>query len=53
MLAYGDDADSVRSFGIEVVANLCRQLIGGGADALHFYTLNRAKTTLAVLDAIT
>ena len=53
MLAYGDDADSVRSFGIEVVANLGRQLIGGGADALHFYTLNRAKTTLAVLDAIT
>ncbi|MBK7146910.1 MAG: methylenetetrahydrofolate reductase [NAD(P)H] [Xanthomonadales bacterium] len=52
MLAHGDDAESVRAFGIEVVANLCRQLIAGGAESLHFYTLNRAKTTLAVLDAI-
>ena len=52
MLAYGDDAESVRAFGIEVVANLCRQLLAGGAESLHFYTLNRAKTTLAVLDAI-
>jgi methylenetetrahydrofolate reductase (NADPH) len=52
MLAYGDDAESVRAFGIEVVANLCRQLIAGGTESLHFYTLNRAKTTLAVLDAI-
>ena len=52
MLAYGDDAESVRAFGIEVLANLCRQLIAGGAESLHFYTLNRAKTTLAVLDAI-
>ena len=52
MLAYGDDAESVRALGVEVVANLCRQLIDGGAEALHFYTLNRAKTTLAVIDAI-
>lgn len=52
MAAYGDDAESVRSFGVEVVANLCRQLLAGGVDALHFYTLNRAKTTLAILDAI-
>jgi methylenetetrahydrofolate reductase (NADPH) len=52
MLAYGDDAESVRSFGVEIVANLCRQLVAGGVDALHFYTLNRAKTTLAVIDAI-
>lgn len=52
MTAYGDDAESVRSFGVEIVANLCRQLVAGGVDALHFYTLNRAKTTLAVIDAI-
>jgi methylenetetrahydrofolate reductase (NADPH) len=52
MLSYGDDAESVRAFGVEVVANLCRQLIAGGADALHFYTLNRAKTTLAVIDEL-
>lgn len=52
MLAYGDDAESVRALGVDIVAHLCRQLIAGGVDKLHFYTLNRAKTTLAVLDAI-
>ena len=51
-MVTGDDAESVRSFGVEIVANLCRQLVAGGVDALHFYTLNRAKTTLAVIDAI-
>ncbi|WP_049621106.1 methylenetetrahydrofolate reductase [NAD(P)H] [Frateuria defendens] len=49
MQAYGDDADSVRALGAEVVAQLCRRLLEGGAPALHFYTLNRARATLAVL----
>ena len=52
MHAYGDDVEAIQSFGVEVVASLCRQLLAGGAPGLHFYTLNRAKTTLAVLDAI-
>lgn len=52
MQAYGDDAEAIREFGVEIVAKLCRQLLAGGAPGLHFYTLNRAKTTLAVLDAI-
>ncbi|KGM57397.1 5,10-methylenetetrahydrofolate reductase [Lysobacter arseniciresistens ZS79] len=49
MQSYGDDAASVREFGAEVVAQLCRRLIDGGAPALHFYTLNLAKPTLNVL----
>lgn len=49
MQAYGDDADAVRALGAEVVAQLCRRLLEGGAPALHFYTLNRARATLAVL----
>lgn len=49
MLAYADDVDSVRAFGAEVVAQLCRRLIDGGAPGLHFYTLNLAKPTLNVL----
>ncbi|MBO7942282.1 methylenetetrahydrofolate reductase, partial [Streptomyces sp. S9] len=43
MHAYGDDADSIREFGAEVVAQLCSRLIEGGAPGLHFYTLNLAK----------
>jgi methylenetetrahydrofolate reductase (NADPH) len=35
-----------------VVAQLCRRLVEGGAPGLHFYTLNRARPTLAVLDRL-
>jgi methylenetetrahydrofolate reductase (NADPH) len=52
MQAYGDDADSVRAFGADVVAALCRRLLEGGAPALHFYTLNLAKPTQAVLSRL-
>jgi len=49
MQAHGDDADSIRALGAEVVAQLCRRLLDGGAPGLHFYTLNRARATQAVL----
>ena len=49
MLAYADDAESIRAFGAEVVAQLCDRLIEGGAPGLHFYTLNLARPTLNVL----
>lgn len=49
MQAHGDDADAIRALGTEVVAQLCRRLLEGGAPGLHFYTLNRAKATQAVL----
>jgi len=40
--AYGDDTDSVRAFGLDVVTSLCDRLLQGGAPGLHFYTLNQA-----------
>jgi len=46
--AFRDDADAIREFGADVVADLCRKLIAGGAPGIHFYTLNRARATLAV-----
>ena len=36
----GDDVDSIRAFGADVVAALCQRLLEGGAPALRFYTLN-------------
>src|SRR5438105_1122085 len=39
---YRDDAASIRAFGLEVVTDLCRRLLAGGAPGLHFYTLNQA-----------
>ncbi|MBL8533708.1 MAG: methylenetetrahydrofolate reductase [NAD(P)H] [Betaproteobacteria bacterium] len=39
---YGDDSASIRSFGLDVVARLCDDLLRQGAPGLHFYTLNQA-----------
>jgi methylenetetrahydrofolate reductase (NADPH) len=50
LIALGDDSESIREFAGDVVGDLCRRLITGGAPGLHFYTLNLAKPTLAVLD---
>ncbi|VWX57562.1 5,10-methylenetetrahydrofolate reductase [Burkholderiales bacterium 8X] len=52
LLAYGDDVASIRSFGLDVVTDLCRRLRDGGAPALHFYTMNQSQATLAVLDRL-
>jgi len=52
MQAFGDDVRSIREFGADVVAALCRRLVEGGAPALHFYTLNLARPTLAVLERL-
>ncbi len=43
---YGDDMDSIREFGHQVVLDLCRRLIEGGAPGIHFYTMNQAAPTL-------
>ncbi len=48
MEGYLDDAASIRAFGIEVVARLCRRLIEGGAPGIHFYTLNQSALSLEI-----
>ena len=52
MAGYGDDSASIRAFGADVVAALCRRLLDGGAPGLHLYTLNRAGPALAVLQRL-
>lgn len=47
--SYGDDLSSIKQFGLEVVTELCQQLIEGGAPGLHFYTLNHAEAASAIL----
>jgi len=46
--AYGENLESIRAFGEEVVTRLCAQLLEKGAPGLHFYTLNRAAPALAI-----
>ncbi|MBP6637231.1 MAG: methylenetetrahydrofolate reductase [NAD(P)H] [Sulfuritalea sp.] len=43
---FGDDADSIRAFGLDVVTELCQRLIERGAPGLHFYSMNQAGLTL-------
>ncbi len=50
--SYGDDATSIKQFGLEVVADLCQQLIRGGAPGLHFYTLNKAEAVLSIMASL-
>lgn len=45
---FGDDHASVRSFGLDVVTELCAGLIHDGAPGLHFYTLNTASLTSTI-----
>jgi methylenetetrahydrofolate reductase (NADPH) len=52
MEAYGDDAESVRAFGLEVLVRLCERLLQLGAPGLHFYTMNQAEPTLAIAEAL-
>jgi methylenetetrahydrofolate reductase (NADPH) len=46
--AYGDDTDSVRAFGLDVVTDLCERLLRHGAPGLHFYTLNQSAASVAI-----
>ncbi|MBB5390238.1 MULTISPECIES: methylenetetrahydrofolate reductase [NAD(P)H] [unclassified Herbaspirillum] len=48
LASYGDDVDSIRAFGLDVVSQLCERLLAGGAPGLHFYSLNQAGPTQAV-----
>ncbi len=52
MRAHADDGEAIREFGADLVATLCRRLAAGGVGALHFYTLNRAKATLNVIERL-
>lgn len=48
LAVYGEDLESIRAFGEEVVTRLCERLLAHGAPGLHFYTLNRAAPALAI-----
>ncbi|MDD1631935.1 MAG: methylenetetrahydrofolate reductase, partial [Methylococcaceae bacterium] len=47
---FGDDRASIQAFGLDLVTNLCQRLLDSGAPGLHFYTMNQAAPTLAILE---
>jgi methylenetetrahydrofolate reductase (NADPH) len=46
--SYGDDTESIRAFGLDLVTELCARLLQGGAPGLHFYSMNQAPLTLEI-----
>jgi methylenetetrahydrofolate reductase (NADPH) len=48
LASFGDDSQSIRAFGLDVVTALCERLLDGGAPSLHFYSLNQAGPTSAI-----
>ncbi len=46
MEEFGDDLESIRAFGLDVVTEMCQRLLDHGAPGLHFYTMNQAGLTL-------
>ena len=46
--SYGDDVDSIRAFGLDLVTELCQRLLQGGAPGLHFYCMNQSALTTEI-----
>ncbi|MBL1432084.1 MAG: methylenetetrahydrofolate reductase [NAD(P)H] [Gammaproteobacteria bacterium] len=45
---FGDDIESLRAFGTDIMTELCATLLEGDAPGLHFYTMNQTRATLAI-----
>lgn len=46
--SFGDDRESIRAFGLDVITAMCERLLQAGAPGLHIYTLNGAAATKAI-----
>ncbi len=46
--SFGDDTESIKAFGLDVVTDLCDQLRTAGVPGLHFYTMNQSVATLEI-----
>lgn len=46
---YGDDEESLRAFGVDLVTELCEVLLENEAPGLHFYTMNQTEPTAQIV----
>ena len=46
---FGDDTESIKSFGLDVMTALCDQLCSAGVPGIHFYTMNQAAATTEII----
>lgn len=47
--AYGDDQESMKAFGVDVVTELCEGLRENGVPGLHFYTMNQMEPVKSIV----
>lgn len=45
----GDNDEAAKEFGIEYATEQCQELIKGGVPGIHFYTLNKAYSTMQIV----
>ena len=45
----GDDDEAVSRFGIDYATRQCEDLIANGVEGVHFYTLNKSRATIEVV----
>lgn len=46
--AFGEDTESIKAFGLDVISALCERLCAAGVPALHLYTMNQSAASLAI-----
>ena len=49
---FGDDTASIKSFGLDVITDLCDQLRNGGVPGIHFYSMNQSAATLEICNRL-
>lgn len=47
--SYGEDLESIKAFGLDLVSELCETLLDNDAPGLHFYTMNQVEPTAALI----
>lgn len=50
---FGDDIASIKSFGLDVMTDVCEQLRTAGVPGIHFYTMNQAAATSEIIRRLT
>jgi len=46
--SFGDDIESIKDFGADVISEMSQKLLDAGVPGIHFYTLNQADATLRI-----
>ncbi|MDE1181195.1 MAG: methylenetetrahydrofolate reductase [Paraburkholderia sp.] len=50
--SFGDDRESIRAFGLDVVTALCQRLVEADVPGIHFYTLNASAASKAICERL-